>query len=160
MIELFILGPTIEPTFDSEHPIYVTNNSVNFQWKYNRNDCVQLNGFFSTFYIELKVKIDLFKLYSLHKIVCLRIKVTLSNLKKQKTTILRLRISSQIVLMNLKFLLKIILAITVNTSLLQILPPRVKVSNILKLIYSNLLLLHMFLSNRHVSMSRRFTLQV
>lgn len=48
--------PTIEPVFDLKHPINVTNSSVFIQWKVDSENCSRLNGFLSTFYIELKDK--------------------------------------------------------------------------------------------------------
>lgn len=49
-------SPKTEPIFDLEHPMYVTNDSVFLQWKIDPINCSKLNGFLSTFYIELKDK--------------------------------------------------------------------------------------------------------
>uniref|UniRef100_A0A2H8TRV2 Tyrosine-protein kinase receptor Tie-1 n=1 Tax=Melanaphis sacchari TaxID=742174 RepID=A0A2H8TRV2_9HEMI len=48
--------PKVEPVFDLEHPMYVTNSSIFIQWKIDHVNCSKLNGFLSTFYIELKDK--------------------------------------------------------------------------------------------------------
>ncbi|XP_060850877.1 uncharacterized protein LOC132929506 isoform X2 [Rhopalosiphum padi] len=48
--------PKTEPVFDLEHPMYVTNSSVFIQWKVDPINCSRLNGFLSTFYIELMDK--------------------------------------------------------------------------------------------------------
>jgi len=35
--------------------MFITNNSVFVQWKFDPKNCSKLNGFLSQFYIELKV---------------------------------------------------------------------------------------------------------
>ncbi|KAL4084644.1 hypothetical protein QTP88_027571 [Uroleucon formosanum] len=51
-------SPQTEPIFDLEYPMYVTNDSVFIQWKIDPVNCSKLNGFLSTFYIELKDMVD------------------------------------------------------------------------------------------------------
>ncbi|XP_001948568.2 uncharacterized protein LOC100163240 [Acyrthosiphon pisum] len=50
-------NPITEPILDPDHPMYITNNSVFVQWKFDSENCSKLNGFFSQFYIELKDKV-------------------------------------------------------------------------------------------------------
>lgn len=57
MINYLFLEPKTEPFFDIERPIYVTNNSVYVQWKFDPVNCSKLNGFFSNYFVELKVKL-------------------------------------------------------------------------------------------------------
>lgn len=52
---VFLLVPKTEPIIDHDRPIHITNNSVKVQWKVNPENCSKLNGFFSKFFIELKV---------------------------------------------------------------------------------------------------------
>lgn len=58
MINYLFLEPKTEPFLDIEHPIYVTNNSVFVQWKFDSVNCSKLNGFFSSYFIELKVNLE------------------------------------------------------------------------------------------------------
>ncbi|XP_060843561.1 uncharacterized protein LOC132923516 isoform X3 [Rhopalosiphum padi] len=51
-------NPKTEPILDSEHPIYITNDSIFVQWKVDSENCSKLNGLLSQFYIELKNKVD------------------------------------------------------------------------------------------------------
>jgi len=50
--------------------MYITNNSIFVQWKFDPENCSKLNGFLFQFYIELKVtsvnnKINFFKPYQI-----------------------------------------------------------------------------------------------
>jgi len=59
IISMFIkflnLEPTVAPTIDPENPLYITNSSVFVQWKFDFINCSKLNGFFSKYFVELKV---------------------------------------------------------------------------------------------------------
>lgn len=54
------LEPNIAPDLDLENPMYITNNSVFVQWKFDSINCSKLNGLFLTYFVELKVPIYYF----------------------------------------------------------------------------------------------------
>lgn len=100
--------PTTEPIFDLDHPIYITHHSVSLQWKFDYDNCSKLNGFFTKFTVELKVKFLNYKTKKKLKIkiyIFFRIfMIVIHKLKKLKRNQFLLKISSPIHLMNLKYI--------------------------------------------------------
>lgn len=55
---MFLLDPKIEPKISNlDEQVETTGNSIKVQWDDASINCTKFNGFYSNYYIELKVSI-------------------------------------------------------------------------------------------------------